>query len=248
MIQSSRWRRWLDPSRILPLLTIIGAGIFLIASTVGGVSLSASEGVIITLLALIAIDALVERLQILEKIELKLNQLTPNNPLRKRNAIISPNKFAADAFSIHMIAVSAISVSTQYLSFYKRKLEEGCNIQIVLLEPNEQVLQVLDIQVNDNYNTKQHIESSIQALKSLTEFQTKENRCEIRLSKVFLPFSMVGIDFETSRGTMIVEYHGYKTTVDEQPHVLLAQEADNYWFKFYCDQFDQVWSDAQVLE
>jgi hypothetical protein len=71
---SSWWKRWIKPSRFIPLLTILGAGTAIIFSLFGIIGLSVAENIILALLALLAVDALIERLSILERIETKLSE------------------------------------------------------------------------------------------------------------------------------------------------------------------------------
>jgi hypothetical protein len=69
------WKNWLKIGRLVPLVT---AGVGVVAgamSLLDYVQLSLTEDLIISLLALLAIDALVERLSLLEQINEKLELL-----------------------------------------------------------------------------------------------------------------------------------------------------------------------------
>jgi len=43
---------------------------------------------------------------------------------------------------------------------------------------------------------------------------------------------------------MIVEYHAYKATLGDRPHILLTQEADAKWFEFYKNQYERIWAES----
>ena len=65
------WKQWLRPSRLVPVIAILGAGIAITLSLLKVINLSIAEDIVIALLALLAVYALTERLDLLERIERK---------------------------------------------------------------------------------------------------------------------------------------------------------------------------------
>lgn len=236
--------KWLRLRNIIPLFTILGAGFALILSFLEVLNLSISENIVIGLLALISADALIERLHILEKIELKLSQMPTISILRKRTDIIPMNQFAKDASSICVLAISAYTIISPYQVFYEGKLKDNCNLKFLLLSPNSQYLDAYNQQNKTNIIAKDHIKNSIEILVPL--LQKFEGLCEIRLSKIFLPFSMVGIDLDKKTGKMNIEYHCYKLYLDERPHIIIEKESNPHWFDNYKRQFEIAWLDGEV--
>ena len=59
-----RWKQWIKPNRLVPLLTILGAGTVLTLSLLGAIAFNLFENITIALLALLAVDALTERLSV----------------------------------------------------------------------------------------------------------------------------------------------------------------------------------------
>lgn len=236
--------RW---SHIVGTFTILGAGCAIILSQLEVFKSSIAENVIIGLLALIAIDALIERLQILERIEKKLSQDTTKQVLRGRNIIPGPNLFAQNASSISVIAISAVNISNASMDFFERKLKDGCIIKFILLSPDSKYLEALEQQHLDVISTKPQIQNTLKLLLPLTQRKELKGCFEIRLSEIFLPFSMVGVDFGKHTGKMIIEYHCYKIYLDEYPHILLEKESNPFWLDFYQRQFELVWNDAKEL-
>jgi len=243
---STRIRRF-RLSHIIGILTISGAGCAIILSLLKIIDLTRAEEIIITLLGLIAIDALIERLHILEKIESKLDREKYKGILRKRVDIITPDKMAKNASSIHALTISAYSIGVPYIDFYENKLKEGCDIRFILLDPNSKFLNALNQQNLDYIETKNHIDSSLRVLKPLSKSKNYKGKFEIRLSEVYFPFSMVGVDFGKETGKMSVEFHCYKVPLDSRPHIFLEKESDTYWFNFYQNQFELAWSNSKRL-
>jgi hypothetical protein len=70
------WKRWLRPSHLVPLLTILTAGAAIVLSLLKLIELSVAEEIVIALLALLAVDALNERLSLLERMRARLEHLS----------------------------------------------------------------------------------------------------------------------------------------------------------------------------
>ncbi|MCL4295057.1 MAG: hypothetical protein KJ077_04990 [Anaerolineae bacterium] len=241
----SKFRQWLKPSRLIPLLTILGAGVALILSLLGLINLSVAENIVIALLGLLAIDALSERLSLLERIEKKLSNLSVEQTLRTRNDIPSLEEQAGYASEICILAVSGITL-VRHIAFFESKLRDGCKIRIVLLDPDGPSLQTwkrLDSRVP---NTESEITTTLQYFKQLIQVNKAKGRCEIRLLDVFLPFSMFATDISKETGTILLAYHVYQSAPGERPHVYLTLQDSSYWYDFYRRQFEQAWSNAAI--
>lgn len=239
------WKLWFRPSRLVPLLTILGAGVAIVLSLLQILQLSTAEGIIIALLALLTVDALNERLSLLEKIESRLSNLPAGQILKKRPDILSPVEHAKQASEIWIDIVSGSSVIPPYLGFYESKLKDGCNIRVVVLNPKGPSLPAWNLLVRHTYS-EQNIDSTLKVLKGLLLLKAK-GKCEVRLSNVFLPFSIFAVDPKKGTGSMIVEYHSYKVPLDDRPHIRLTT-ADSPWFNYYRQQFEQHWSDATIWQ
>lgn len=225
-------------SNLIPLLTVFVGIIAISFSLLGLIKLTIPEGIVISLLALLAFDALTERLSILARIENHLRKISVGQALRTRDVIPPLQEYARNASEICIAAVSAMSICHPNIHFFRKKLEAGCNIKIALLDPESPTLQTFYLQYG-MHTAQKDIQTSLECLEGLVK-----EKCEVRLLKVFLPLSMVAVDLEKESGSILVEFHAYKKTVGERPHVLLTPQESSYWFNFYKQQFEQAWSDA----
>jgi len=246
-MNNSRFIKRFRLSHIIGILTILGAGCAIVLSFLKIIEITTAEDIIIAILGLIAIDALVERLHILEKIESKLDREQGKHVLRRRGEIISPDKMAKNASSIYALTISAYSIGVPYIDFYESKLKEGCDIKFITLDPNSKCFDALNKQNLDYIDTKNHIDSSLRVFKPLAKVRNYKGKFEIRLSEVFFPFSIIGIDFGKETGKMSVEFHCYKVPLDSRPHILLEKQRDSYWFNFYQNQFELAWANAKRI-
>jgi len=115
-------------------------------------------------------------------------------------------------------------------------------VKFILLNPHSPHRKAFDLQ----FGTAT-AENSIAAALTVLDGLLREECtgcCEIRLSEIFLPFTMVAVDPHTEHGSMVVEFYAYRKKVGERPHVLLTANDDRHWFRFYQDQFDAAWADS----
>jgi len=241
-------RSWWRLSRLVPLLTITGAAAFLLCASFGLVKLRLAEGVLIGLLSLVAVDALVERISILERLERSMGDGGRIQPLRKRDVIPSPDRFARQASSIHVLAVSGISIARRYEHFFRQKLSEGCRIEFLLLKPDSTLVEIWKKQNLGSATTEAHIHSTLQVLRAWVDEYAKSRCCEVRLLNMFAPFSLVGVDFDKRTATMLVEFHGYKTALDQRAHIEISKEDHPYWFNFFRDQYLHALADSEAVD
>lgn len=241
----SSLKKWLKLSRIVPLFTILGAGIALVLSLLGELELETSVNIIIALLILIALDALTERISLLEKIDTQLRRISAGEDLKKRSGMISFEEQAGHASEIYLIAVSAVALSTRLAGFFEYRLKQGCNINIVLVDPEAESLQAWELQ-NSLSNIKNDIEVALNHFRRIAGQKTA-GKCKIKLSNVFFPYSLFGVDIEEDKGTMVVEFHTYKTPPSDRPHVFLTAKDHPYWFNFYRSQIKEIWSSSKEI-
>lgn len=241
---SPGWKQWLRPGRIVPLLTLLVAGITGVLSLFNLYGATFVEGIIIALLALLAIDALTERLTLLEKIERQLNALPVSEQLKSRSQLLSPGEQAGTASEISVIAVSGIALILNHLGFFEQKIREGCKLRFVLLDSTSPALQTWNLLVKVT-RTESDIKTALEMLGGLMKMNETSGTCEVRLSKVFLPFRMLMADPNKNTGSMFVEFYTYKTSLSDRPHIYLNRSQDCHWFEFYRTQFEQIWSESE---
>jgi len=241
----STLRNWLKPNRIIPLLTILLAGSTGVLSIFNLFKISPVEGIIIALLVLLAVDGLTERLSILEKIESQLGSYTMGEKLRSRSQLLSPEEMASTASEIAFVGVSGISIFINNLGFFEKKIKAGCKLRFILLDPNSPSLQTWNL-LSKVTTTETDIKTALELLKGLVRTEKVKGKCEIRLSKVYMPFGMLISNPYKDNGLMNVEFYTYKTTFSDRPHIQLSRTHHQRWFDFYVKQFEEMWSDSQI--
>lgn len=233
-------------ARTVPIATIVGAATAVLSAQLGFLKFSAAEQIVIGLMALIAIDSLVERLGILARIEESIKLVCGAPSLRRRSEIIHPVTQAASASTIDVLAVSGISLFAQNQGFYLRKLREGARMRVILLDPNSPALPTHAYQAGQSTIVIQrHIESTLSAIRPLLNHEGAQ--IEVRLGPCFAPFSMVGTDLNKESGRIVVEFHVYRAELDQRPHVLFEAHNEAFWYGFFRDQFETAWAVSTPL-
>lgn len=241
------WKSWLKIGRLIPLLTILAAAIVGILSLLGRFQVTMAEGVIIALLTLLSIDALVERMSFLEKIDSRLERLPESEILRDRSNLIRMEHLAVGATEIWAAGISLVSILHPYYDFYLQKLKEGCNLRFLLLEPNSIAREVWD-KAQRVPTTKKDIETSLQVIDNITKSSRLKGKCEARRSQFQLPFSLVIVDSQKERGRMIVELLAYKRSLPDRLHLYLTRRNHEKWFMFFYNQFESLWHDSSIRQ
>lgn len=239
----SRWKQWLKPGRLLPMLTILGAGVAIVLSLFGIIALNLAENIIIALLGLLAIDAFSERLNVLEGIENKLSGLSAGQTLRMRTEVPPVDIHAAHAQEICFVAISGISLRVRYFGFLEKKIKDGCRVRIILLDPDGLGVQACDL-ISRVTIAQADIRSTLETFRGLVPLGKDKGKFEVRLSKAFIPFTLQAVDPQKESGSMVVEFHTYKKTLNERPHVFLTALDHPQWFDFYREQFEQAWLES----
>lgn len=241
---TSAWRDWLKLRRLLPLLTIafaVGVGVLSFFDLIAQVP----DEVIVTLLALIAVDALVERMSLLEKISARVEKWPEEEVLRDRSKLNRMEELAAGATEIWAAGISLVSIIRPYDNFYLQKLRDGCNLRFLLLNPNSKAAEVWN-KKQQTPTAKRDIKSSLQALDGLIQYKTLKGKCEVRLTQAFLPFSLVIVNGQKEHGKMTVEMLAYKKNLHDRPHLQLTKRDHEKWFRFFYDQFEILWQDSSA--
>lgn len=164
--------------------------------------------------------------------------------LQSRSDLKSLEEQTRTASEIIILAISGVSLIGPHFGLFTRKLQEGCRLRLILLDPESQAVNTWNL-IAQYIATKREIEATLQQLSELTKSERYKGQCEVRLAPVFSPFSMVIIDSNKPTCRMVVEYHAFSTPVINRPHVQLTRVGNWNWFDFYMGQFEKVWSDAK---
>lgn len=239
-----RFQRLLSPERIFPLITIGVGAIVVLLSAFHVIDARPVEHAIILLLALLAVDSLVERQGILQKLADRLEGNPGATPIKSRAEMPPLQDQLQGAKEVRLFAVSGISLLQAHLSLFKRKVEEGCALKVLLLDPESPFVASWSAMVKAP-RAKSDIESMLDVLEKLRATTHGRGSCQLRVSHTSPPFSMFVVDPLGDSGRMFLDFHSIGGPLAERPMVVLRRTHHTHWFDFFVEQFNSAWIDAK---
>ncbi|MCW4055392.1 MAG: hypothetical protein NWE82_01265 [Candidatus Bathyarchaeota archaeon] len=253
---SSRWKKWFRPSHLIPLLTILGAGAAIVLSLFKLITLSIAEDVTIALLALLAVDALGERLGLLDRIEthvVDLSRKLESRPsadelLLLRDELPSFLSQIQKGDDIWVAGRSLAILLNNYSNQIQEATKSGKRFRFMIVDPDN--LPLMNAIASSSYpypsavTVEQHGRQALAHLKLLVE-NTPEGTIMVRLADHIPTCVYFIIDGETSHGQMVIEMYGYRLSPGQRLHIRLTCSADSRTFASYLRQFNNMWLDAK---
>ncbi len=209
-----------------------------------------SEQVVMALLGFLAIDALVERLELLTSLEQGVktiqDKLAPQaisdaffagKDPRKLESVVDA---AQNEICIYGITLDTIVTLVPVL---QRKLSQGCRVRILSPDPDgESLAEIAEYFAGRQAVISSRLRNNLDVL-SYRLTQIREDMVELRVLNGVLLTGYVISDAVDTNGRMLIQLYAYKR-VRQAPLFELSREKDQNWFSVYLAQFEQAWKDA----
>jgi hypothetical protein len=236
------WKDWARFRRLVPLVTIATAITVAVMAALGKATPEIVQGATIGILSLLAVDTLVERIGIVEKIEDSISSLgTAASLLRDRSELPSLRDLAGSGSEIAACGVTLVSIVGPSHDFLAARLAEGARIRLLLLDPNSAAYRA--------WHEAQRIatpEDTKITLRTLEPLVTAWKNIEVRLSPWHLPVSLVMVDSKQDAGRMIVEFAFTAISLPMRPHINLTRRREPQWFSFFDERFEYLWNKSSA--
>ena len=255
------WKEWTKFQRIIPLTTAAMAFIAVAAANLGFLVLSVSEQIILTILGLLAVDALVERMRILDKIRVGLTSLigdTKHQPILEwETDLLQKNSLTQilnNTTELFVSGGSLISILSGQQESIRQWLSTTTNAKLFLILENPNSARkgrtpVWSSLLTDQ-NTKttedreiyaQDIEKSLIIITNLKrEFN---ERVEVRLTDQVPSLTIMIIDRRKAR----VFLNLYRGGPEKRPVFELSLKRHSAWFELFNQRYyDQLWDASAV--
>jgi len=249
------FRKLFSLRNIAPLLIIAGALVGSLGIKPFGITF-ASEQIILALLAFLAIDALVERIDLLANMEggidsiRKMLMLTTKASalLKKRKDFPRMEHLINEARNDLWVSGITLDLMATLVRTFDSKMKEGCNIRFMALDPEGDSLQMAARFQGQHPNLDPfRIGSNLTMIASGLK-STGRGTVEIKvLDRVFTTGYFI-VDPLGPRGRMIVQLYLYHIDPEDSPLFELSKEEDPQWFSTYLNQFEMAWSDAKSFQ
>ncbi|MBI5294053.1 MAG: hypothetical protein HY869_01155 [Chloroflexi bacterium] len=215
-----------------------------------------TEQIVLAVLAFLAMDALVERLDILTNIangvesiqQATKPKLTASVLLKKRKEFPRMEKIIDDAKSEIWITGVTFDSLIPFTSSFQEKLEQGCSIRFMAPDPDGKALDMAAKYYG--YDPKFYAARIKSNLAYICERlrPTKKGSLEIRVLDMLFPSGYIVTDRSTPAGRNVFQSYLYKTSPQESPAITIYKESDAEWFSIYLIQLEKAWEDAKPFK
>ncbi|MBN2130069.1 MAG: hypothetical protein JW741_11260 [Sedimentisphaerales bacterium] len=214
---------------------------------------------IITLLGLLAVSLLVERLGKLRRMDDRVAQIhehflsregKPSADLIFSNRkLLSPLEDRLDsARHIDVNGGSLFRLTSGYIGYFQQKAADGCRLRFLLVDPDSEAAKILarhvcyEIQNLDEYVG--HIRTSLANLLRLKQEYSK--LVDIRVYDCVPPFGLLISDPRKPCGQVQAEIYSFAVPIRERPEFTLTAAHDPRYFDFFVKQYEAAWGKAKV--
>lgn len=212
----------------------------------------------ISLLGLIATSIATEKSFKLRKIERGINEIKLNikggeNSLDKlffaRRNLSPLEERLNDCSDLIITGGSLARLSDEYYGLFENKLNEGCSIEVILVEPNTEAVRqlcrniVYETSDCDIYSRK--ISESIQRFAELKRKFPKGMK--ILLSDLVPPFSIMAKNLNKEKSIIQVELYSYAVPTRERVEFNVGIE-DSNTYSFFANQIEVLRENATEFE
>jgi len=245
-------RRLFKLRNLAPVIIIVGAIVGSLGLMPFGIRFTTDQ-IILALLAFLAIDTLVERLDLLANMEHRINtiqkMLTPKTGadtfLRKRGDFPRMEQLIDKARSDIWVAGVTLDTMVTMTGAFESKMRQGCNIRFLALAPDGEALQAAARYFgSDPEFTAGRVRGNLETIASRIK-RTEKGSMEIRVLDRVFPTGYLITDPSSSRGQMIVQLYLYCWSAETAPLFELSKTDDPQWFSTYFYQFEKAWNDAK---
>lgn len=242
---------------ILVVFLVIGAllGVIGVPQSLG----VTSDQILLALLAVLAVDMLIERLGYLERIETNIAKIeskievrvSADNLFLTRDELGSPLSWLQEWGEMWVSGKDLIEFITRYAGEVEQAaIKNRKRFRFLIIDPdNPTVISTVAASSKLRPNAPAReimVRQALTYLESITS-KTPTGAIEVRLANWVPTNSYVIVDGRREHGRMVVEMFGYKIASSERLHVTLTRVADSQTFAYHLKQFESMWQEAKPL-
>lgn len=243
------------------LLDLITAVIALFVVLIADIQAPQLNKWVLTVLALMAISGVAQRLGVINKIRQKTEDLydvirkLPQRPgffLKTYQSLPSLEERLKGKSTIWLSGRTLSKVIELYSDLFKKKiLNEGCSIKILLVDTNGDVPKAERLQ-HHNEVSLETCETRAQAMSSTfenlkREIRLKSDKLELRVLDYSPRFGLMITNPHNNDGIVQVQLLTHWCSSGSRPIFRISKGDDQFWFDEFVKQFEKLWDKASPL-
>jgi hypothetical protein len=168
-------------------------------------------------------------------------------PLKRHQEYVPFERFLSDAEKVDIIGINLAGIVSGYQGIIEKKAKDGCKFRFIIVNPK------LTESIPMSSQTRRNTENTFDLLKKI---MAKTNRnIELGLFKYIPVYSLLikHRDIE-SQGVVQVEIYSQIELFSEaamahtRPHFVLTQRSSKYWYKYFCNEFEDAYKNSTHIE
>lgn len=236
----------------LPAIATICLAIYSVSP--GTITANEAYGWILVLLALLATTTIIDKFrystkitQIYSFLETNFQQELPADRFFHKGIPDIKEKLQY-AEELDICGVTLNRSVREYLDVFEKKLNDGCKIRIMMIDPQSIAPQHAEAKsyVTDAEAYHNKIATTIGFLKNLNK-KKHSGTLLVKLLPFDPSFGMTIINGNDINGFLACEIYQH-ISIDPSPAFLLNAKVDKYWFGFFKDQYQKMWDKANTLD
>jgi hypothetical protein len=252
----SRLRGLFQVDNVVPVLIVIVAVVVSLEPRIFGVEFSDRQ-IILTLFALLGINAVIERSGHLRKIVDRIEHIahavdgdmSAGRALRNRSSFERTETLIADARrSLTIIGINlqaAVDAIPSILELAKR----GVVVKLLAIDPDgESLAHSARMSGVDPDHRREQIRRNLNLIRNQLETRlgaVVRRKCSLLVADRIFPVGVIGIDADMRNGSLIVQHYLTETPAQRAPLLWLRRRSEPEWFSCYLDQCDACFGDAR---
>ncbi len=243
-------RRLSSPRNILPLIAILGAIVGVFNISLFGLTVK-PEQIIISLLGFLAVDALIERLDILTNIEQGIQSVTklinpkvPSEAFFHTRDFSKVEKIIRESHNEIWIYGVTLDGLVTLVNPMQDKLRKGCKIRILAPNPDGN-----EFEATARYFGSRPAQLASRLKGNLDNLgirfrQVQNSDFEIKvLNRVFTTGYVIS-DPNSAEGKMLIQLYMFWFGVNNSPNFEIVSKDDKEWHPVFIRQFNKAWEFA----
>lgn len=245
------FKRLFSLKNVVPLFIIVAAFVGTFSQAPFGLQ---RDQIMLALLAFLAIDAVVERIEILSTIEADIRrikdlaetQFSSKGLLRHRSDFPRLESAIGEARREIWITGMTLDVMATLPDLFKQKAETGLTIKFLGVMPEGYAIEEVATYCGfDKDAASKRIHSNLDVLYSRLARQLPD-KIEVRVTNHRLASGYFIVDPQTTNGYLTVTPYLFKTPdAHLSPVLYLSKKTDAHWFAIYVEDFERLWTGAQ---
>lgn len=165
--------------------------------------------------------------------------------LKDREALSPLKERMAGVNTIWLLGPSLVNLWPPNDHFFFEKVRNGGEIRLLISNPESLHLPIIAEQVRRRPDSlKMDIRKTLDTCRELVQGGLGTGKFDVRMTEMIPGYSMVVSDPSKPSGHIMVEFLGYRSHLDERPHLELDVSKHHHWFNFYFNQYNELWKSA----